>query len=191
MKQYFIKRKKLRERPSHLQTPARMIHVFLLSEIHKHISSLQFARAGRRLSLNHRGLRSSRRRRRAGPLTWNISVKRRWRSSSAARTYPALSLNPDGISHWPLTRFWVHGSWRQSTADWLPFCPPPPRAQLVMIKAILIFNNHGKPRLSKFYEHYVSNVFILCICCIVRRGCAGRKWMKKRQCCVCPKARRM
>ncbi|XP_068994440.1 AP-3 complex subunit sigma-1 isoform X1 [Embiotoca jacksoni] len=23
-----------------------------------------------------------------------------------------------------------------------------------MIKAILIFNNHGKPRLSKFYEHY-------------------------------------
>uniref|UniRef100_A0A671PH87 AP-3 complex subunit sigma-1-like n=1 Tax=Sinocyclocheilus anshuiensis TaxID=1608454 RepID=A0A671PH87_9TELE len=25
-----------------------------------------------------------------------------------------------------------------------------------MIKAILIFNNHGKPRLSKFYEHYVN-----------------------------------
>lgn len=25
-----------------------------------------------------------------------------------------------------------------------------------MIKAILIFNNHGKPRLSKFYERYVS-----------------------------------
>jgi AP-3 complex subunit sigma len=25
-----------------------------------------------------------------------------------------------------------------------------------MIKAILIFNNHGKPRLSKFYEYYVS-----------------------------------
>ena len=25
-----------------------------------------------------------------------------------------------------------------------------------MIKAILIFNNHGKPRLIKFYEHYVS-----------------------------------
>ncbi|TRY64805.1 hypothetical protein DNTS_004408 [Danionella cerebrum] len=24
-----------------------------------------------------------------------------------------------------------------------------------MIKAILIFNNHGKPRLSKFYEHYI------------------------------------
>ncbi|XP_035495713.1 AP-3 complex subunit sigma-1 isoform X3 [Scophthalmus maximus] len=23
-----------------------------------------------------------------------------------------------------------------------------------MIRAILIFNNHGKPRLSKFYEHY-------------------------------------
>ncbi|KAI2661927.1 AP-3 complex subunit sigma-1 [Labeo rohita] len=27
-----------------------------------------------------------------------------------------------------------------------------------MIKAILIFNNHGKPRLSKFYEHYVHNI---------------------------------
>lgn len=25
-----------------------------------------------------------------------------------------------------------------------------------MIKAILIFNNHGKPRLSKFYQPYVS-----------------------------------
>ena len=25
-----------------------------------------------------------------------------------------------------------------------------------MISAILIFNNHGKPRLSKFYEFYVS-----------------------------------
>jgi len=24
-----------------------------------------------------------------------------------------------------------------------------------MIKAILVFNNHGKPRLSKFYEHVV------------------------------------
>jgi len=24
-----------------------------------------------------------------------------------------------------------------------------------MIKAILIFNNHGKPRLSKFYQRYV------------------------------------
>uniref|UniRef100_A0A8B9KUJ9 Adaptor related protein complex 3 subunit sigma 1 n=1 Tax=Astyanax mexicanus TaxID=7994 RepID=A0A8B9KUJ9_ASTMX len=26
-----------------------------------------------------------------------------------------------------------------------------------MIKAILIFNNHGKPRLSKFYEHYTED----------------------------------
>ena len=25
-----------------------------------------------------------------------------------------------------------------------------------MIKAILIFNNHGKPRLNKFYQYYVS-----------------------------------
>ena len=25
-----------------------------------------------------------------------------------------------------------------------------------MIKAILVFNNHGKPRLSKFYQYYVS-----------------------------------
>lgn len=29
-------------------------------------------------------------------------------------------------------------------------------AALKMIKAILIFNNHGKPRLSKFYQRYVS-----------------------------------
>jgi len=27
-----------------------------------------------------------------------------------------------------------------------------------MIKAILVFNNHGKPRLTKFYQYYVSNV---------------------------------
>lgn len=27
--------------------------------------------------------------------------------------------------------------------------------RLTMIKAILIFNNHGKPRLSKFYQRYV------------------------------------
>ncbi|XP_037536891.1 AP-3 complex subunit sigma-1 isoform X1 [Nematolebias whitei] len=27
-----------------------------------------------------------------------------------------------------------------------------------MIKAILIFNNHGKPRLSKFYEHYNEDI---------------------------------
>jgi len=25
-----------------------------------------------------------------------------------------------------------------------------------MIKAILVFNNHGKPRLLKFYHYYVS-----------------------------------
>lgn len=33
-----------------------------------------------------------------------------------------------------------------------------------MIKAILIFNNHGKPRLSKFYQRYVR----------AGRGLAGR-----------------
>ncbi|XP_031556725.1 AP-3 complex subunit sigma-1-like [Actinia tenebrosa] len=27
-----------------------------------------------------------------------------------------------------------------------------------MIKAILIFNNHGKPRLSKFYQHYEEDM---------------------------------
>ncbi|KAL2293946.1 hypothetical protein Nmel_007647 [Mimus melanotis] len=40
-----------------------------------------------------------------------------------------------------------------------------------MIKAILIFNNHGKPRLSKFYQRYVR----------VGRDSAGRaeasRWM--------------
>lgn len=30
-----------------------------------------------------------------------------------------------------------------------------PRRHPTMIKAILIFNNHGKPRLSKFYQRYV------------------------------------
>ena len=33
--------------------------------------------------------------------------------------------------------------------------PPGPPGS-AMIKAILIFNNHGKPRLSKFYQPYVS-----------------------------------
>lgn len=33
---------------------------------------------------------------------------------------------------------------------------PPSRPGPAMIKAILIFNNHGKPRLSKFYQPYVS-----------------------------------
>lgn len=27
-----------------------------------------------------------------------------------------------------------------------------------MIKAILVFNNHGKPRLCKFYHHYVEDI---------------------------------
>lgn len=28
-----------------------------------------------------------------------------------------------------------------------------------MIKAILVFNNHGKPRLSKFYQYFVGILF--------------------------------
>lgn len=32
-----------------------------------------------------------------------------------------------------------------------------------MIKAILVFNNHGKPRLSKFYQYFVS-ITIISIC---------------------------
>ena len=36
-----------------------------------------------------------------------------------------------------------------------PQLPPGPPGS-AMIKAILIFNNHGKPRLSKFYQPYVS-----------------------------------
>eukprot|EP00069_Balaena_mysticetus_P005401 bmy_18009T0 len=36
-----------------------------------------------------------------------------------------------------------------------PWPPAPPgRPSSAMIKAILIFNNHGKPRLSKFYQPY-------------------------------------
>lgn len=30
-----------------------------------------------------------------------------------------------------------------------------------MIKAILVFNNHGKPRLSKFYQYFVSIIYYL------------------------------
>lgn len=29
-----------------------------------------------------------------------------------------------------------------------------------MIKAILVFNNHGKPRLSKFYQYFVSRCIL-------------------------------
>jgi hypothetical protein len=32
-----------------------------------------------------------------------------------------------------------------------------------MIKAILVFNNHGKPRMSKFYQYFVST----------ERGCSS------------------
>ena len=32
----------------------------------------------------------------------------------------------------------------------------PGRTKAKMIKAILVFNNHGKPRMTKFYEYYVS-----------------------------------
>lgn len=34
----------------------------------------------------------------------------------------------------------------------------------IMIKAILVFNNHGKPRLSKFYQYFVSDSVIMCCC---------------------------
>ncbi len=30
-----------------------------------------------------------------------------------------------------------------------------------MIKAILIFNNHGKPRVNKFYQFYVSTNWVI------------------------------
>lgn len=54
------------------------------------------------------------------------------------------------------TRVWVHGSGQTTVFDRLtPSCSPASlRSATIMIKAILIFNNHGKPRLSKFYEHY-------------------------------------
>ena len=29
-----------------------------------------------------------------------------------------------------------------------------------MIKAILVFNNHGKPRVNKFYQYYVSSIYV-------------------------------
>lgn len=30
-----------------------------------------------------------------------------------------------------------------------------------MIKAILVFNNHGKPRMSKFYQYFVSTIGVV------------------------------
>lgn len=35
-----------------------------------------------------------------------------------------------------------------------------------MIKAILVFNNHGKPRLSKFYQYFVSNFLDMITVCM-------------------------
>lgn len=32
-----------------------------------------------------------------------------------------------------------------------------------MIKAILVFNNHGKPRLSKFYQYFVRRYCCICV----------------------------
>lgn len=42
-----------------------------------------------------------------------------------------------------------------------------------MIKAILVFNNHGKPRLSKFYQYFVSKTFfsLLLIYYMYLRAC--------------------
>lgn len=55
-----------------------------------------------------------------------------------------------------------------------------------MIKAILVFNNHGRPRLSKFYQYFVSKLcrknayveqvfidFITCISLTERRYAAA------------------
>ena len=30
-----------------------------------------------------------------------------------------------------------------------------------MISAVLVFNNHGKPRVNQFYQHYVSFLRLL------------------------------
>uniref|UniRef100_A0A674KCR8 AP complex subunit sigma n=1 Tax=Terrapene triunguis TaxID=2587831 RepID=A0A674KCR8_9SAUR len=42
-----------------------------------------------------------------------------------------------------------------------------------MIKAILIFNNHGKPRLSKFYQRYVRGRASLYCCNCIHSGLIG------------------
>lgn len=48
----------------------------------------------------------------------------------------------------------------------------------IMIKAILVFNNHGKPRLSKFYQYFVSDSVIMC-CCHIEWSCGGEVLYKK------------
>ena len=52
-----------------------------------------------------------------------------------------------------------------------------------MIKAILIFNNHGKPRLNKFYHYYVSSAIFLELflnkVCIFRMNPNSSKLSKK------------
>ena len=37
-----------------------------------------------------------------------------------------------------------------------------------MIKAILVFNNHGKPRVNKFYQYYVSHILSLRFCQVIQ-----------------------
>ena len=37
-----------------------------------------------------------------------------------------------------------------------------------MIKAILVFNNHGKPRVNKFYQYYVSHILSLRFCHVIQ-----------------------
>lgn len=47
----------------------------------------------------------------------------------------------------------------------------------IMIKAILVFNNHGKPRLSKFYQYFVSDSVIMC-CCQLSGQVVGKFYTK-------------
>lgn len=59
---------------------------------------------------------------------------------------------------------WAAGGRERNTAQHSSSGDAGPRRRPTMIKAILIFNNHGKPRLSKFYQRYVR----------AGRGSAGR-----------------
>ena len=47
----------------------------------------------------------------------------------------------------------AHGRRENYLCVLIPFIP-----SIEMIKAILVFNNHGKPRMSKFFTHYVSSL---------------------------------
>lgn len=114
--------------------------------------------------LSHCGCPSGRRQRRRLVL-WRgyFRGERRWRTSGVRlRAIPYYPYTETGFKGWTPARVGFTGVEPTALCHRLSPAPSPrlPPLATIMIKAILIFNNHGKPRLSKFYEHYVSSKMI-------------------------------